>query len=101
MTNPQLTRTADGDWKLSGELSFDTVTGLRNQFRAEFKSDVPATIDLGSVTRVDSAGVALMVDWLRFAKTHNQSIRFRNIPEQMVSIADLCDVTELFTNNSQ
>lgn len=100
MTAPQLTRSADGHWTLSGELGFGTVAALREQFYTEFKPDSPAVVDLALVTRVDSAGVALMVDWLRFVRSHNQKLRLENIPGQMASIAELCDVSELFNQNS-
>ncbi len=50
--------------------------------------DAPAVaVDLREVERSDSAGVALLVAWMRSARQAQRDIRFLNMPSQMLNIA--------------
>jgi phospholipid transport system transporter-binding protein len=42
------------------------------------------------VTRSDSAGLALLIEWLRESERLGKSITFLNMPAQMQSISRLC-----------
>jgi len=44
-------------------------------------------MDLTAVDRVDSAGLALLVAWVRLAKKRQISIRFHNAPRQLLALA--------------
>lgn len=99
-TTSQLQPRAGGDWTLDGELTFTTVPVLYQQARSAFAGSWPATIDLAGVVRVDSAGVALIIDWLRLARDSRQSMEIRNVPQHMLSIAQLCGVGHLLNNNA-
>lgn len=88
---------ATRNWAISGELSFDTVPALYEQAKGVFAERLPESVDLRGVERVDSAGVALMLAWIRTVHSQGQSLKFRNIPQHMASIADLCSVSHLFT----
>lgn len=80
---------------VTGELTFATVNGLLEQAPALFEEHSQLKIDLANVTRSDSAGLALLIDWMRLAKTNNKEIMFYNIPEQMLAIANASGVDEL------
>jgi len=41
------------------------------------------TIDLGKVTLADSAGVALLLEWLQQARIARRSLKFVGVPEQI------------------
>ncbi len=90
---PQLESQPDGLFLLRGELSFSTVPGLLNEGRhllleaSHAKAGV--TIDLQKVTRTDSAGLALLVEWTRSARQQNMTINFLNTPAQMLALARL------------
>jgi phospholipid transport system transporter-binding protein len=73
--------------RLSGELNFSTVSGLEEQSKKLFKENNSIILDLKEVKRADSAGVALLVEWVRQAESHHCKVNFTNIPEQMLSIA--------------
>lgn len=72
---------------LSGPLTFDSVPSLLDVGFRLFKERTSVTLDLGEVTRADSAGLALMVEWIREANQRNATIHFENIPSQMLAIA--------------
>lgn len=78
---------SEGAFRLRGNLSVDTVPGLWARIRGELDGGPELTIDLGGVTRADSAGLAMLVEWTRRARVNGQGIRFTNLPEQMLAIA--------------
>ncbi len=71
---------------VSGALTFDTVPELYRSTGAWFVRDGDLAIDLGQVARADSAGLALMVEWLRRAQGANCRLRFTNIPAQVQNL---------------
>lgn len=88
----------DADNKLirvSGELSFATVNSVLVQTNSVFETVTDLNIDLAAVTRSDSAGVALLIDWMRTASKSHKKIVFHNIPEQMLAIAGASGLDEL------
>lgn len=86
----------DGIYLIQGELSFVTVPNFWTTSQSHFV-DPPAAlqIDLGAVTRTDSAGLALLVEWMRLARRQNRSITFRNVPQQLLNLARVSGVDQL------
>jgi len=72
---------------VSGVVSYDTVPELCADADTLFSSDEVVTFDLGEVERADSAGLALLIEWMREAAHHRCEIRYINIPQQMMAIA--------------
>ena len=68
-------------------MTFDSVTELWRQSDAMFSENTVLQIDLGGVTRTDSAGLALLVEWLREASRQGGRIEFLNLPPQMLALA--------------
>ena len=71
---------------VSGMLTFDTVSALYKTADSWFAGEGEMIIDLAQVSRADSAGLALMVEWLRRAQAAGRRLRFANIPEQMQTL---------------
>jgi len=74
MTQPQ---------SIQGALTFETVPGWFATSSVWFAGNGELAIDLGGVNRVDSAGLALLIEWLRMARVANRDLRFTNVPEQV------------------
>lgn len=77
----------DGRLTVRGELSFVSVPGLWRDCRKTCAAVGDIDIDLGQVSRSDSAGLALLVEWLREAQRSGARLRFFNIPPQMLEMA--------------
>lgn len=84
--NPRLDKDAPGAWKVEGELTFASVPAIQETSLESFSSP-PASLDLGGVERLDSAGIALIVEWARRAKAAGVAMRLENVPAGMVSLA--------------
>ena len=87
----------DNSLRLSGELSFKTVPALVASNEDFLSNSNSIDIDLSDVSRTDSAGVALLIEWQRQAQKQNKSICFTNIPSQMLAIVRLSGVDDLLS----
>ena len=85
---------------ITGELGFESVPGIYTNSLKYFQNNPSLEIDLAGVTHTDSAGVALLIEWLRQARQQNRKITFRNIPSQLLAIAQLCGVAEMFSRQA-
>jgi phospholipid transport system transporter-binding protein len=81
---------------VEGEMNFMTVPTLLQAMRNLFPaSGSEAYIDLAGVTRSDSAGLALLVEWLRLAQARGIRLQFHNFPSQLRDIAQISDLVPL------
>lgn len=81
---------------LSGELSFASVTATLDTARAALADGQgPVELDLRGVTRVDSAGLALLLELARGAKAAGRELRLTHAPEQLRRLADFFGLSEL------
>jgi phospholipid transport system transporter-binding protein len=98
MDEPFLEDGGDGTWRLVGDLVFGNVSSLLKAVGSRFSGSKTVRIDLAGVTRSDSAGLALLVEWLRESERAGKSIAFLNMPEQMQSIARVCGLEEILAS---
>ena len=69
---------------VTGPMTFTSVAGLFSGSSGWFAGGSrDITIDLAGVTQADSAGLALLIEWLRQAHSAQCNVRFTNIPPQM------------------
>jgi phospholipid transport system transporter-binding protein len=90
MAEPRIEETGHGSWILVGDLSFATVPAIRGGLDIKSADHPRISIDLAGVTRSDSAGLALLIEWLRESERLGKTITFLNMPAQMQSIARIC-----------
>jgi phospholipid transport system transporter-binding protein len=82
---------------VKGPVTFATAGQLLEAGQAVFSSQADVTINLHEVTSVDSAGLALLLEWLRQARSDGRAVRFVDIPEKLLAIARLSGVEALLT----
>lgn len=86
-----------GIFTISGPLTVATVTALRQQGLQQFRRDDAQTlqVNLVSVSTVDSAGLALLIDWLAWAEANGRRLRFDSLPPALQALASLSEVDAL------
>ena len=84
----------------SGDLVFVNIKKLLAQGEALFAGRDNVVIDLRNVTHSDSAGVALLLEWLERGRAVGTRIRYINIPESLLRIARLSNIEPLLTRIS-
>ena len=86
----------DGTYEMHGRLTFVSVPGLLSaarQWRQQQAGDV--VIDMKAVSHADSAGLALMVEWLGLAQQQQRRLVFVNIPAQLATLIRLSGLEQL------
>lgn len=51
--------------------------------------------DCSTVTASDSAGLAVLLDWLALAKRHGRAIRFKELPAPIQAVAHISEVESI------
>lgn len=95
MSDINLESRGDGHYFLVGELSFNTVPTISANFAKIVESTDEIMLDLQGVTRTDSAGLALLIDWMRFSHQEHKRIVFKNIPSQMLAVAKVSELDDI------
>lgn len=95
MSHAAIQRGSDGRLILTGELSFSTVTRLCAEAQPLLGGAEDIRVDLQGISRSDSAGLALLVEWMRGARKLGKPIQFLNIPQQMLAIARVSSLDEV------
>lgn len=80
---PQLEQIGAATLGLAGDLTFSTVADLYTGDGPKFPENGEVTIDLNGASRIDSAGVALLVHWARQAREHQCRLRYQALPQQL------------------
>jgi len=81
---------ANGDvLSLSGALDAESVLALRPVGRQwlEGAGAGERRLDLAGVTHSSSAGLALLLDWMRVAQDSGKTLRIDNMPADMAALA--------------
>ncbi len=95
MSQAQLEDLGGGRLRLSGELSFRTVPDLLKQSRDSFEGASRFHLDLSGVTRTDSAGLALLLEWLQACRRRQQDLLLQDLPESLAAIARISNLDRL------
>lgn len=90
-----LRREDDRLWTLSGDLSLESVPRLLVDGTGLWREGAERCVDLAGVGRIDSAGVALLLEWQRQARRRKVRLTYRNVPRELLSIAEVCGVRAL------
>ena len=81
---------------LTGVLTFKSTPGLFMETDKLFRANAPvSSIDLSGVSSVDSAGLALLLEWKAIQNPVSRNLKFINAPSALMSLAQLCDAVEL------
>jgi len=80
-----------------GSLTFATARRACEQGVAALAqaSGARFEIDCGGITSSDSAGLAVLLDWLGVAKRAGRSLRYTRLPRGLAALARISDVEEL------
>lgn len=89
---PDINVNSSGHFLVKGELNFDTVPELYKRGCQLIAASPKPIFDLQQVSRSDNAGLTLLVSWVRCAKHLNKTIRFINLPKQLLDVIDLSDL---------
>ncbi|MGR8940259.1 MAG: STAS domain-containing protein [Gammaproteobacteria bacterium] len=78
-----------GHYQVEGDLTFATIDKRMVKAMNFLAAAKEITIDLSQVANTDSAGLALMIEWIKYSRAKRTQLRFSNVPKQLLSLARL------------
>jgi phospholipid transport system transporter-binding protein len=95
----RLAGSGEGRVTVEGPLTFATARSARDLGRPILAAGGTAALefDCARVTASDSAGLAVLLDWLRTAKHAGRPLRYSHLPEGIVALARISEVEELLS----
>ena len=93
----QVTRTAPDQYAVTGPLTFATARGALSSGIAAFSSasGSPISVDCSGVGASDSAGLAVLLEWLAWGRRSGRELRYSGVPEAICAIARISEVESL------
>jgi phospholipid transport system transporter-binding protein len=94
-----ISETESGRIVVTGELTFASARDARQLGILILESSRAAriVIDCGSVTRADSAGLAVLLDWLAWGRRKARPVNLQNLPASLLAIARISEVDGLLS----
>ena len=86
-----LIKQSDDCYFVEGKLTFSTLNKKTINSFDFLNAAKKICIDLEKVTAADSAGLALMIEWIKHSKLYSTKLTFKNIPQQLLTLAKLSD----------
>jgi phospholipid transport system transporter-binding protein len=82
---------------LSGVLDSESVLDVDKQGQTWLQGAAPGEckLDLGAVSYSSSAGIALLLGWLRIAQQQRKSLRILQLPADMAALARVSGLEDL------
>ncbi len=90
--NFSLHKTPSG-WK-AWDVVIEGISYVKS-FRTAIGAGQASVIDFAGVSAADSAGLALLIEWLSGARGADRKLRYVNLPQQLQQLARLSEVEEL------
>ena len=84
-----------GKFALSGRMVFDTAGEILHDSEEMFEEHTRIEVELSGVSETDSAGLALLLEWITWANHTVREIRFTGTPEKIDAIAKTTEVDHL------
>ncbi len=91
---------SSGVYEVIGDLTFKSVIGLTRLPEALLSSKPSPTIRLNKVEHIDSAGLALLIDWARQSIEHQQ-ILFSQPNDQLLRLLNLYNLGNVLPFDDQ
>ena len=89
--------TSPGRFAARGALTFANAKGARAEglhaLRTSTARDLE--VDCGGITHSDSAGLAVLLDWMAVMKREGRPLCFANLPSGLLAVARISGVEEM------
>jgi phospholipid transport system transporter-binding protein len=77
----------EGVYYVSGDLRFSTVMDLDKKAKRLFGQAPTLNLNFSRISSSDSAGLALIIEWVKFAGQRQQAIKINDLPQNLMQIA--------------
>lgn len=88
-----------GRFHVEGDVIFATVMHLLAESHELFADERRIEIDLGQVGRINTAGLALVIEWIRRSRQEGRSFLIRRPPETLAALARICEAEDIIASS--
>ncbi len=101
MSEFRLQDLGDGRFVLTGDMSFATAEDILRASEGPFEEHTRIEVDLSGVRKADTAGLALLLEWITWANHTVREIRYAGMPERILAIAKTTEVDHLLNRGER
>jgi phospholipid transport system transporter-binding protein len=83
-----------GHWLVSGDLGLETAAAMLASGQSAFAGVQDAAVDLSGITDADSAGLAVLIEWVKAARQSGRRIEFSGLPPRLAELARIGGVAD-------
>ena len=91
----------DGRFVLTGDMSFETAEKILRKSEGPFEQYTRIEVDLSGVENADSAGLALLLEWITWANYTVREIHYIGMPDRILAIAKTTEVDHLLNRGER
>jgi phospholipid transport system transporter-binding protein len=93
----ELSATAPLEWRARGQLTFASARSARALGLSAVTGAAAGALefDCAGISAADSAGLAVLIDWLAYARARGRTLRYRQLPAGIAALARISEVEEL------
>ena len=95
MSDFELRDLGDGNFQISGDMSFETAEQILRVSQRVFAKHENVRVDMSAVEKADSAGLALLLEWMSWEKQGAAKFDFVAIPTSVLAIAHTAELKDL------
>ena len=97
MSTCSIDAAAPGRLSVRGELDFDSAPAALSRGIELLGDAQDCASDLSGLSSGDSAGLAVLIEWVASARRRGATLRYTGVPAQMRAIARISALEELLT----
>ena len=101
LTKAKIDQETDSRFRVSGDMTFATTRQLLEESKVLFKKNEKLNLNLSGVQHADSAGLALLLEWIAEAEQAGGKISIGGIPDSLLAIAKLCRMEKTLSTASE
>ena len=87
-----------GSFEISGDMSFETAERILRASQRAFEQYENVRVDMSAVKKADSAGLALLLEWMSWKRQGVAKIDFVAIPASVLAIAHTAELKDLVSS---
>ncbi len=95
MNDFELKDLGNGKFAISGDMTFETAEQILRASRPVFRRYENVHVDMSEVETADSAGLALLLEWMSWARQGVAKIDFVAIPASLRAVAQAAELEDI------
>ena len=82
---------------VEGSINFDTAVSLWTTSLPLLKNSKELLFDFSNVIKANSAALALLLEWIKYARDEQKKIVFQHLPSQLISVATVAGISQFLS----